>query len=121
MLQHGRFSKIRSHMNFKGLVMALCTHPCAAFIDQSFLMIYSTIFYGKELTCQEAMDSLACFNRHTSFLNLKYGGFVYHAIFIYIYNWLAMTNKMAARVLTYKLGLPSYGDSKLEKWIKNIT
>ena len=25
-----------------------------------------------------------------------------------------MTNKMAARVLTYELGLPSYGDSKLE-------
>ena len=26
-----------------------------------------------------------------------------------------MTNKMAARVLTYELGLPSYGNSKLEK------
>jgi len=27
----------------------------------------------------------------------------------------AMTNKMVARVLTCGLGLPSYGDSKLEK------
>ena len=26
-----------------------------------------------------------------------------------------MTNKMATRVLTYELGLPSYGNSKLEK------
>ena len=26
-----------------------------------------------------------------------------------------MMNKMVARVLTYELGLPSYGDSKLEK------
>ena len=26
-----------------------------------------------------------------------------------------MTSKMAARVLQYKLGSPSYGDSKLEK------
>ena len=29
-----------------------------------------------------------------------------------------MTNKMAARVLTYELGSLSYGDSKLEKSIK---
>ena len=27
-----------------------------------------------------------------------------------------MTNKMAARVLTYELGSPSYGDSNLAKW-----
>ena len=27
-----------------------------------------------------------------------------------------MTNKMAAKALTYDLGLPSYGDSKLKKW-----
>ena len=31
-----------------------------------------------------------------------------------------MTNKIVARVLTYKLGLLSYGDSKLDKW-KNFT
>ena len=31
-----------------------------------------------------------------------------------------MSNKMAPRVLTYKLGLPRYGDSKLEK-CKNFT
>ena len=29
-----------------------------------------------------------------------------------------MTNKMAARVLTYKLRSPSYGDLKLENWKK---
>ena len=29
-----------------------------------------------------------------------------------------MTNKMAARALTYELGSPSYGDSMLMKWIK---
>ena len=29
-----------------------------------------------------------------------------------------MANKMVARVLTYDLGLPSYGDSKLENWKK---
>ena len=29
-----------------------------------------------------------------------------------------MMNKMAAKVLTYELGLPSYGNSKLEKWKK---
>ena len=29
-----------------------------------------------------------------------------------------MTNKMAARVLTYELESPSYGDSKLENWKK---
>ena len=29
-----------------------------------------------------------------------------------------MKNKMVARVLTYQLGLWSYGDSKLEKWKK---
>ena len=29
-----------------------------------------------------------------------------------------MTNKMVARVLTYKLGSPSYGDLKLENWKK---
>ena len=29
-----------------------------------------------------------------------------------------MTNKMAARVLIYELGSPSYGDSKLEKLLK---
>ena len=28
----------------------------------------------------------------------------------------AIMNKMAALVLTYELGLPSYDDSKLEKW-----
>ena len=27
-----------------------------------------------------------------------------------------MTNKMAVRVLSYKLGLWGYGDSKLAKW-----
>jgi len=27
-----------------------------------------------------------------------------------------MTNKMVARVLTYELGSPSYGDLKLENW-----
>ena len=27
-----------------------------------------------------------------------------------------MKNKMATRVLTYKLGLPSYGNSKLDKY-----
>ena len=31
-----------------------------------------------------------------------------------------MTNKMAARVLTYELGSLNYGNSKLEKW-KNFT
>ena len=31
-----------------------------------------------------------------------------------------MINKMAARGLTYELGLLSYGDSKLKKW-KNCT
>ena len=31
-----------------------------------------------------------------------------------------MTNEMAAKVLTYKLRLPSYGDLKLEK-LKNFT
>ena len=29
-----------------------------------------------------------------------------------------MPKKMAARVLTYELGSPSYGDSKLENWKK---
>ena len=29
-----------------------------------------------------------------------------------------MMNKMVAKVLTYELGLPSYGDSKLENWKK---
>ena len=27
-----------------------------------------------------------------------------------------MTSKMVARLLSYKLGSPSYGDSKFEKW-----
>ena len=31
-----------------------------------------------------------------------------------------MMSKMATIVLTYKLGLLSYGDSKLEKWKKMI-
>ena len=31
-----------------------------------------------------------------------------------------MANKMAARVLSYKLGSPSCGDSKLEKWKKVV-
>ena len=50
--------------------------PCAVFIDgkiackTSFLTIYSIIFYGKELTCHEAMDLLVCFNWHASFLGL---------------------------------------------------
>ena len=29
-----------------------------------------------------------------------------------------MTSKMVARVLTYEVGPPSYGDSKLEEWKK---
>ena len=49
------------------------------------------------------MDPLVCFNQHASFL------------FICIYNQLAMTNKMAARVLTYQLGSLSYDDSKLKR------
>ena len=35
-------------------------------------------------------------------------------------NQLALIKKMAAGVLTYKLGLPSYGDSKIGKWEKGI-
>ena len=31
-----------------------------------------------------------------------------------------MTNKMVARVLTYELGLSSYGHSKLKKWKMKI-
>ena len=79
-------------------------------------MIYSIIFYGKELTWHEATDPLVCFNRHASSVSLKqHLHFLDHGIFIYFQNWLAMTSTMAARLLSYKLGLPIYGDSKLEE------
>ena len=78
-------------MHLKGLAMAPCKFPCAVLIDQkiahytSFLTIYSIIFYGKELTCHEAMNLLVCFNLHASFLGLYKGGHIrYHVIFIYI-------------------------------------
>ena len=98
-----------------------CKLPCTVFIDwriarlTSFLTIYSIIFYGKELTCSEATDPLISFNRHTSSVSLKqHWNFLDHVIFLYIENWLAMMSKMAARVLKYELGSPSYGDLKLE-------
>ena len=79
-------------------------------------MFYSNIFYGKELICHEAMDPSVCLNQHASFISFKqHRQFIDHVIFIYFQNQLAMTSKMAARILNYKLGSPSYGDSMLEK------
>ena len=75
----------------KGLAMVPCKLPCAVTIDRkiscqtSFLMIYSIIFYDRELTCHEAMDPLICFNRHASLRGLLQGGhFSYRMILIYI-------------------------------------
>ena len=62
----------------------------------------------------EVMDPLVCLNQHASLLGQNQSS--HFVIFIYISNLLAMTNKMAAKVLTYELGSPSYGNSKLEKW-----
>ena len=45
-------------------------------------------------------------------------GHIYIYIYIYIWNWLAMMNKKVARVLSCELGLPSYGELKLENWKK---
>ena len=47
---------------------------------------------------------------HRSFFVSNY---LNHVKFIFI--WLAMTNKMAAKDLFYAQGLPSYGDSKHAK------
>ena len=68
-------------------------------------MIYSIIFYGKELTCHIVTDALI-YNHRSFFVN----HYLNHVKFIFI--WLAMTNKMAAKDLFYAQGLPSYGDSK---------
>ena len=62
-------------------------------------MMYSTIFYGKELTCHEAADLSISFNRHTLSVSLKqHHHFFDLMIFLYIYNQLAITSKMVARV-----------------------
>ena len=58
------------------------------------------------------MDPLVCCNRHALFLGIA------HCLSRDIYNilnWLAMMNKMAARVLSYELESPSYSDSNLKK------
>ena len=68
----------------------------------------------KELTCHEVTDPSVCFNQHASSFGLKeHRHFLNHVIFINIENRLVMMSKILARVLTYELGLPSYGDSKL--------
>ena len=63
-------------------------------------MIYSIIFYGKELTCHEATDLSVSFYQHASSSSLKqHRHLLDHMIFLYIQNLLAMTSKMAVRVL----------------------
>ena len=48
-------------------------------------MIYSIIFYGKELTCHEAMDPSVCFNQCALFLGLTQDYHsVYHVKFTYL-------------------------------------
>ena len=55
-------------MHLTGLAMAPCKLPCTVFIDRkiafetSCLTIYSIIYYGEELTCHKATDSLVYFN-----------------------------------------------------------
>ena len=86
--------------------MALCKLPCTVLIDQKFavkqafqrfIVLYSMV---KELAYHEVTDPSVSFNGHTSSIGLKqHRHFLDHVIFKYIKNWLAMTSKMAARVL----------------------
>ena len=75
--------------------MAQCKLPCAVFIDRkiahqtSFLTIYSIIFYGKELTCHEAMDLLVCFNQLPHSLACNKAAILHIMWYLYIYLELA--------------------------------
>ena len=49
-------------------------------------MIYSIVFYGKELTCHEVADLSVSFNRHASSIGLKqHHHFLDHVIRVIIY------------------------------------